>query len=108
MKTPWTMYTHRKKTVSDHHGLLPPTESSAPIAPRLAPMTPMTRPNALPMNQREAPGQLDHPEDDQDPAHGVEAGEDEALIVDEDVRTVQGADAVDDVDEARHQEQASP
>jgi hypothetical protein len=32
------------KMPSDHHGLQPPTDSSAAIAPRLPPMIPMTRP----------------------------------------------------------------
>ena len=29
---------------SDHHGSAPPIENRAPIAPRLPPMIPMTRP----------------------------------------------------------------
>ena len=29
---------------SDHHGLEPPIDSSAPIAPKVPPMMPMTRP----------------------------------------------------------------
>ena len=56
-------------------------------------------------HQREASGELDHPEDDQHPAQGVEVGEDVALVVDEDVRVVQGADAVDDVERAHDHQQ---
>jgi hypothetical protein len=48
---------------------------------------------------------LDHAEDDQDPAEGVEVGEDVPLVVDEDVRIVQRADAVDDVERAHNQQQ---
>jgi hypothetical protein len=35
MKMPCTMYTHRKKMPNDHHGMLPPIDSSAAIAPRM-------------------------------------------------------------------------
>jgi hypothetical protein len=51
----------------------------------------------LPAKSENPPGELDDPEDDQDPAHRVEVGEDEPLLVDEDVRAVERADAVDDV-----------
>ena len=33
-----------RRSPSDHHGLAPPIENRAPIAPRLAPMIPITRP----------------------------------------------------------------
>src|ERR671910_2994294 len=55
-------------------------------------------------HQREAAGELDHPEDDQHPAKGVEVCEYEPRVVDEDVRIVEGADAVDDVDRAHNQQ----
>ena len=38
--------------------------------------------------QRKAAGELDQAEEDQDPAHGVEVGEDVPLVVDEDVRVI--------------------
>ena len=41
---PYTTYTHRAKTPSDHHGLFPPIENRAPSAPRLPAMIPITRP----------------------------------------------------------------
>src|SRR5215210_898229 len=42
-------------------------------------------------HQRGAPGALDHPEDDQHPAQGVEVLEDESGVADEDSRTAEGA-----------------
>jgi hypothetical protein len=55
-------------------------------------------------HQREASAKLDHPEDDQDPAEGVEVGENEPLVVDENVRIIQGADPIDDVERAHNQQ----
>ena len=55
-------------------------------------------------HQREASGELDHTEDDENPAERVEVRQDEPRVVDEDVRIVQGADAVDDVDRAHDQQ----
>ena len=40
---------------SDHHGLAPPIENSAPIAPRLPPTIPMTRPYVLPASSEKPP-----------------------------------------------------
>ena len=55
--------------------------------------------------QREAHRELDDPEHDHDPAHRVEVGEDVARVVYEDVRAVQSADPVDDVERSRDQQQ---
>ena len=67
-------------------------------------MIPMTLPERIAGKQRKACRELDHPEDDQDPAHGVEVGEDVPLVVYEGVRIVQGADPVDDVERADNQQ----
>ena len=40
---------------SDHHGLAPPIDSSAPTAPSTAPAMPMTLPNAFPPNSENPP-----------------------------------------------------
>ena len=68
-------------------------------------MIPMTLPNVLPANSEKPPVELDHPKDDQDPAHGVEVGEYIPLVVYEDIRIVQGTDPIDDVERARNQQQ---
>ncbi len=56
---------HRAKIPSDHHGSLPPIDSSAPIAPRLAPTIPMIRPYVLPESSEKPSGELNHAENDQ-------------------------------------------
>src|SRR4051812_16878965 len=55
MTMPWMMYTHRAKMPTDHHGSEPPIDSRAPIAPRLPPMMPSTRPNVLPAISEKPP-----------------------------------------------------
>src|SRR4051794_40345087 len=55
IRRPWMTQTKRKKIATDHHGLSPPIDSSAPIAPKLPPMTPMTRPNVLPATSEKPP-----------------------------------------------------
>src|SRR5215213_3890241 len=55
--------------------------------------------------KREAAGELDHREHDQRPSERVEVGEDVPRVVGEDVRAVQRADAVDDVERSRDQQQ---
>jgi hypothetical protein len=57
--------------------------------------------------QREAAGELDQPDDDQDPAERIEVVEYVPSVVDEDPRVAQGADAVEDVDDARDQQQSA-
>src|SRR3954451_11066699 len=59
----------------------------------------------LACHQREARGELDHAEDDQDPTHGVEVGEDEPRVVDEDPGVIERSDAVDDVERAHDHQQ---
>ena len=54
-------------------------------------------------HQREARGELDHAEDDQHPTQGVEVVEYEPRVVDENVRIVKRAEAVDDVERAHDQ-----
>ena len=68
-------------------------------------MIPMIRPKALPASSGKTSTELDNAEEDQDPAKGVEVGEDEPRVVHEYVRVVQGADAVDDVERAHKQQQ---
>ena len=57
--------------------------------------------------QRGPSGELDDSQDDQYPTEGVEVIENEPLVVYEDVGVVQSADAVDEVDEPREQQQES-
>jgi hypothetical protein len=56
-------------------------------------------------HQRQPSGELYQPEDDGDPTQGVQIGEDEPLVIDEDVRAVQRADPIDDVQHADDQQQ---
>ena len=49
----------------DHHGYAPPIDSSAPIAPRLAPTIPMTRPNVLPAISEKPPASWIAPDQQQ-------------------------------------------
>jgi hypothetical protein len=55
--------------------------------------------------QREAAGELERAEGDQDPPQRVEVVEDEPLVVDEDVGAAQRANAVDDVQRSDDQQQ---
>ncbi len=90
---------------SDHHGLAPPIDSRAADCAEAAADDADDPAVGIAGEQREASGELDHPEDDQDPAHRVEVGEDVPRVVHEDVRAVQRADAVDDVERSRDQQQ---
>src|SRR5205823_11773140 len=58
-----------------------------------------------PTEQRHPARQLKRTEDDRYPAPGVEAGEHELRVIDEEVRIIDGPDAVDDVERARHKQQ---
>ena len=40
---------------SDHHGYAPPIDSNAPIAPRMPPAMPITRPNVCPASSENPP-----------------------------------------------------
>ena len=55
--------------------------------------------------QQEPADELDQPEDDQDPAQRVQVVEDVPLVFDEDVRPVQSADPLQDVERAGDQQQ---
>src|SRR5215207_3467349 len=56
-------------------------------------------------HQREAPRQLDHPEDDQHPAERVQVGEDVPRVIGVEVRVGDRADPVDDVERPHDQQE---
>ena len=89
---------------SDHHGCVPPIDSSDSSAPKMAAKIPITRPKAPPLISENPGGELDDADDDRDPAPGVEARE-HVLRVVEEMSVADRGDAVDDVQRARDQQQ---
>ena len=83
---------------SDHHGLAPPIESRAPSAPRPAPTIATRRPKVLPDSSEKPPPSWMSPRMIVTQPRALRLVKTEALAAREDVRVVQGTDAVDDVD----------
>ena len=86
----------RKKTASDHQGFGPLMESSAPIAPRLAPTIAIARPYVLPASSEKPPVSWISPRTITTQPQRVEVREHVPLAAGEDVGAVERADAVDD------------
>jgi hypothetical protein len=98
------MYTQSAKIASDHHGCVPPIDSSRLKRANRGRDDPDDPAVGSAAEEREPGGELDHADDDRDPPPRVETRE-HVLRAIEEMSVAHRSDAVDDVERARDQQQ---